>query len=69
MGRQRKRKTRMCPVCGRELAFFHGCLWDYDYWYCVVAVSPESGRRGCGHEEELNTTTCPEVDDESEAGV
>ncbi len=65
MGKQRKRKTRMCPICGSEMAFIHGCLWDHDYWYCVRTVP----RRGCGHEIELNTTTCLEEDDESEDGI
>jgi hypothetical protein len=27
----------------------YGCHWDYDRWVCAV--------RGCGHEEELETTT------------
>lgn len=57
----RQRKPRKCPICGNEMAFFHGCLAVYDYWYCVVTISPKNG---CGHEIELNTTTCPEEDDE-----
>lgn len=63
MTTRKKRKARICPICGNGMAFFHGCLADHDSWYCVVTIHPQNGRSGCGHEIELNTTTCPEEDD------
>lgn len=52
-------KSRICEICGNEMTFFYGCHWDYDTFYCV----PQFRGGGCGHNVELDSTTCPDEDE------
>lgn len=47
-----------CPVCGGQMMFMYGCLWDYDRWVCL---EQEPGSTlFCRGEIELDTTTTPD---------
>jgi ssDNA-binding Zn-finger/Zn-ribbon topoisomerase 1 len=61
MSTQAEKTSRICPICGKEMAFIPGNMFDYDHWYCPKTLRDGSG---CGHEIELETTTYYDENDE-----